>query len=68
MKRCLLIGLCVLLVGCAETQQITPRFKLIELRFYPLLDSGKRYSVICLASKDRVQQGIYDCDVGEMLR
>ena len=66
MKRLILIGLCVLLAACAETQ-MTPHFKLIELRFYPLLDSGKRYSVICLASKDS-ERGVYDCDVGEMLR
>ena len=46
---------------------MTPRFKLIELRFYPLLESGKRYSVICLASRDRAR-GVYDCDVGEMFR
>ena len=67
MTRYLLIGLCVLLTACAETQQMTPHFKLIELRFYPLLESGKRYSVICLASRDRAL-GVYDCDVGEMFR
>ena len=67
MKRLILIGLCTLLMGCAETQQMTPHFKLIELRFYPLLESGKRYSVICLAGKDAAQ-GVYDCDVGELLR
>ena len=67
MKRLILIGLCVLLTACAETQQMTPRFKMIELRFYPLLESGKRYSVICLASRDRAR-GVYDCDVGESLK
>lgn len=48
-----------------------PDFHVIELRCYPSLRTGKQYSILCLKAtrgENALTPGVYECDVGEVLR